>query len=160
MAVKSDSSLLNQGKPFFLPDWSGDVRVNPCIALRVCRLGRSVEPRFAARYYDAMAHGLDFQAADLLREGRTAEGLAFDGALCVGEWLPTDVFRTLPGTLPDGAEQALPVERAIADISRIMTLRMGDILYIDLPREARTARREQVFEYTDNGQTLLYCRIK
>lgn len=160
MAVKSDSSLLNQGKPFFLPDWSEDVHVNPCIALRVCRLGRSIEPKFAVRYYDAMAYGIDFQATDWLKQGKMTEALAFDSALCVGEWMPPAVFRTMPYPLLNVIEQTFPIERAVADISRIMTLRMGDILYIDLPKEAQPIQREEVFEYEYNGQPLLYCRIK
>jgi 2-keto-4-pentenoate hydratase/2-oxohepta-3-ene-1,7-dioic acid hydratase in catechol pathway len=160
MTVKSDSSLLNQDKPFFLPDWSGDVRACRCVAVRICRLGRSVETRFASRYYDAMACGIDFQAADLLREGKTAEALAFDGALCVGGWLQPDVYRSLPATLLSETEQGCTIEQGIAQISRIMTIRMGDILYIDMPCEAQPVHREDVLQYGDDGQNLLYCRIK
>ena len=160
MTMKSDSSLLNQGKPFFLPDGSEDIRQCPCVVLRINRLGRSIAPQFAVRYYDAMAYGIDFQANDFLRQGMTTEGLAFDGALCVGEWMPPAVFRTLPGTLINEIEQALPIGQAIAQISRTMTLRMGDILYIDLPKEALPVKREDVIQYEHDEQPLLYCRIK
>ncbi|MCR4664678.1 MAG: fumarylacetoacetate hydrolase family protein [Paludibacteraceae bacterium] len=160
MAVKSDSSLLNQGKPFFIPDWSEDIRGNRCTVLRINRLGRSIEPRFAVRYYDAMAMGIDFQAADLLREGKTAEGLAFDGALCVGEWLQPALYRTLPDTMLNETEQVCTIEQTIARISRIMTIRIGDIIYIDAPREAEPVQRENITDYGYEGQNILYCKIK
>jgi 2-keto-4-pentenoate hydratase/2-oxohepta-3-ene-1,7-dioic acid hydratase in catechol pathway len=159
MAMKSDSSLLNQGKPFFLPDLSKDIRQCPCVVVRICRLGRSIEPRFADRYYDALAYGIDFRANDLLQQGQITEGLVFDGALCVGEWLPTATFRQQSDMLPV-IEQALPIEDAIAQISRVMTLRMGDLLYIDLPEEAQPVQREDIISRYHNEQPLLYCRIK
>ena len=159
MAMKSDSSLLNQGKPFFLPDLSEDIRQCPCVVVRICRLGRSIEPRFADRYYDAMAYGIDFRANDLLLQGQMTEGLAFDGALCVGEWLPSATFRQQSDMLPV-IEQAFPIEDAIAQISCVMTLRMGDLLFIDLPEEAQPVQREDIISRYHNEQPLLYCRIK
>lgn len=65
LVMKSDSSLLNQGKPFFLPAWSNEVVMQRCYVVRICRLGRSIEPRYASRYYDAVTEGIDFIAADL-----------------------------------------------------------------------------------------------
>ena len=159
MAMKSDSSLLNQGKPFFLPYLSKDIRQCPCVVVRICRLGRSIEPRFADRYYDALAYGIDFRANDLLLQGQMTEGLAFDGALCVGEWLPSATFRQQSDMLPV-IEQTFPIEDAIAQISRVMTLRMGDLLYIDLPEEAQPVQREDIISRYHNEQPLLYCRIK
>lgn len=159
MAMKSDSSLLNQGKPFFLPDLSKDIRQCPCVVVRICRLGRSIEPRFADRYYDALAYGIDFRANDLLQQGQMTEGLAFDGALCVGEWLQPDAFKSLSDMLPV-IEQFFPIEDAIAQISCVMTLRMGDLLFIDLPEEAQPVQREDIISRYHNEQPLLYCRIK
>ena len=160
MAMKSDSSLLNQSKPFFLPDWSNDVRACRCVVLRICRLGRSVESRFAGRYYDALAYGIDFQATDVFRQGRITEALAFDGALCVGEWLPPTLFRTLSDPFLNETEQVCTGEQTIAQISHIMTIRMGDILYIDWPYDAQPVQCDDVFHYEHDGQNLLYCRIK
>ena len=65
MVLKGDSSLLVNRKPFFIPDWSSDVRMTPCVVLRVSRLGKHVSARFASRYYDAVAPGLNMQAADM-----------------------------------------------------------------------------------------------
>ena len=60
MVLKGDSCLLNGRKPFFVPDWTSEVGVTDCIILRVCRLGKEIAPKFADRYYDAIAPGADF----------------------------------------------------------------------------------------------------
>jgi len=151
--MKSDSSLLNQRKPFFLPDWSHEISATPCIVARIGRMGRHIAPRFAERYYDSLALGLNFRAEDKLRAGEQTEALAFDEALAVGQWIvpadfPADLLPTTP-TLAEG----------IARISTLMTVRTGDLIFIDtatpLPVE-----REHVFRFTVNDTENLYCKIK
>jgi len=143
--MKCDASLLNQRKPFFLPDWARDFRYIPCIVVRISRLGKGIEARFADRYYDAVATGLDFVAYDMLLTDY-AQATAFDNSLCVGEWQPTE-------SLHD--EEKIQIAQAIHDASQIVTLRMGDLLYIDTAQEAQAIRPEQIIETNQ-----LYCKIK
>lgn len=141
--MKCDSSLLNQRKPFFLPDWSEDIRMTPCTVVRICRLGRCIQPKFAARYYDAIADGINFRAADMLTQGKWNEAFAFDASLCVGLWREPD------GTISESIHQA------IADVSRFVTIRIGDLVFVDAPQEAQHIETEQIIE--KDG---LYCKIK
>lgn len=159
LVMKSDSSLLNQGKPFFLPAWSNEVVMQHCYVVRICRLGRFIEPRYASRYYDAVTEGIDFIAADLWHSGAVTEAMAFDGSLCVGEWQTPAQWTQLQEeeSVPEGT---LAIADAIAQISRIMTLRMGDLLFIDYAIKAQSLQRDQIIRYPDNEQPLLYCKIK
>ena len=50
MVLKGDSCLLNNRKPFFLPEQGAGIRMTPCIVLRVSRLGKHIAPKFASRY--------------------------------------------------------------------------------------------------------------
>ncbi|MCQ2340846.1 MAG: hypothetical protein MJZ48_00065 [Paludibacteraceae bacterium] len=143
--MKCDASLLNQRKPFFVPDWAQDFRYIPCVVARICRLGKCIDQRYAARYYDAVASGLDFVAYDLLNT-HYAQATAFDNSLCVGEWRTT--------TEADETTRQ-QIAQAIHQASQIVTLRMGDLVYIDLAQEAQPILLEQIIE--DN---LLYCKIK
>ena len=70
MVMKGDSCLLNNRKPFFLPEQDADIRMTPCIVLRVSRLGKHIAPKFANRYYDAVANGADFCNDTLLAQAR------------------------------------------------------------------------------------------
>ena len=52
--TKSDSALLKNHKPFFLPDWTERVDYEAQLVVRISRLGKGIPERFAHRYYDAV----------------------------------------------------------------------------------------------------------
>lgn len=154
MAMKSDSSLLNQRKPFFLPVDPKEISVHPCLVIRIDHLGRHIAEKFANRYYDAIALGLDFHNEKQLAAGAFTEGIAFDDSLAVGEWMaPTEV-------LPTEWEPILPITQAIAQISNHMTLRTGDLIYIPVRQDTFTPQPEQVFIGSLQGKEALYCKMK
>ncbi len=158
MVLKGDSSLLVNRKPFFVPDWSRDIRVTPCQVVRISRLGKNMEARFAARYYDGIACGLNLQAADYVADGDYVRGFAFDYALPVGTFLPPDHPYWQSPTL--SAEPVLPICEAIHKAGEVMTLRQGDYIYIDLAVPSRPLVREEVIAQHFETQELLYCKIK
>ena len=63
--MKPPTALVASNKPFFYPDFTQDLHYEGEIVLRVAKNGRSVQPEFAHRYYDAVAFGIDFTARDL-----------------------------------------------------------------------------------------------
>ena len=160
MVLKGDSCLLNGRKPFFIPDWSNEVGVTDCIILRVSRLGKDIAPKFADRYYDAIAPGADFVAMDKLREAQQAgqpwtQALAFDYSLAIGEF--TDKG---DGLEVIGDRFVLTPEEAIAKASQVMTIRQGDLIYIQAKQAPRRVQREEVICRQIDGEERLYCKIK
>ena len=95
--TKADSALLNQGKPFFIPDHLGRIDYETEVVVRICRLGKNIPERFAHRYYDAVTLGIDFTARDLQRKASEAGQpwticKGFDGSAAIGEWVPKEKF--------------------------------------------------------------------
>ena len=90
MVLKCDSSMLVNRKPFFIPDWSDDIQMTPCVVLRVSRLGKNISAPFVHRYYDAVALGLNICAADYIEKGDWTRGCAFDYSLPLGKWISMD----------------------------------------------------------------------
>ena len=90
MVLKCDSSMLVNRKPFFIPDWSEDVRVTPCVVLRVSRLGKNIGAKFAMRYYDAVAPAFNIHAADILAQGDWVKAWGFDYALPLGSFIDVE----------------------------------------------------------------------
>ena len=93
--TKADSSLLKDGKPFFVPDFMGRIDYETEVVVRICRLGKSIPEQFAHRYYDAFTVGIDFTARDMQKtlreEGQPWEiAKGFDGAAVIGEWIPKE----------------------------------------------------------------------
>ncbi len=146
--TKADSALLNQGKPFFVPDWASRVDYEAEVVVRICRLGKGIPVRFAHRYYDAVTVGIDFTARDWQQRARE-KGLpwtickGFDGSAAIGQWIPLPTapqdlhFRLdIDGkTVQQGhtADMLYTVDELIAYISRFFTLRTGDLLFTGTP---------------------------
>ena len=157
MMLRCDSCLLNGGKPFFMPEEGADMRATRCIVLRVSRLGKGIQAKFANRYYDAWAPGLDIIDHARLAEARAnshswTEAIAADYSLPLGEWTESQ-------PLPD-APYCLSAAEAIERISRVMTIRQGDLIYIDYAEEATPLVREQVITGPQGQEDKLYCKIK
>ena len=164
MVLKGDSCLLNGRKPFFMPDGSDEIGVTPCIILRVSRLGKEIAYKFADRYYDAIAPGEDFIALDKMREAQEkgapwTTALAFDYSLAIGEWMDKDDGLTVNGDRMDGMWILSPNE-AIEQASKVMTIRQGDLIYIQANQAPRKVEKEQVLRVEVNGEEKLYCKIK
>ena len=160
MVLKGDSCLLNGRKPLFIPDWTTDLGVTECLILRVSRLGKEIAPKFASRYYDAVAPGADFVAQDVLREVQSAgrpwtQALGFDYSLAIGEWSEVQSEK-----VQSIKEWVMTPEEAIAEASRVMTIRQGDLIYIQRRQAPRTVHKEDIIRIEINGEEKLYCKIK
>ncbi|MBQ3804838.1 MAG: fumarylacetoacetate hydrolase family protein [Prevotella sp.] len=148
--TKADSSLLKDGKPFFVPDHLGRIDYETEVVVRICRLGKSIPEQFAHRYYDAFTVGIDFTARDLQKrlrkEGQPWEiAKGFDGAAVIGEWVEKEKLpeaQTLHFSLDINGEKRqegctsdmlCTIDRLIAYISQFFTLKTGDLLYTGTP---------------------------
>lgn len=162
MVLSADSALLNQQKPFFLPDWSEDIRYTPCRVLRISRLGKNISSKFAQRYYDAVAPGADFIAWDILQQAidkkhSWTNSIAFDYSLAVGNW---QIKTNEEDTIPYDATTLISDEQAICQASQCMTIRQGDLIYIWEDTPSVPAQKEDIVSRQWGEQATLYCKIK
>ena len=158
MVLKGDSCLLNGRKPMFIPDRTTELGVTECLILRVSRLGKEISPKFAERYYDAVAPGADFAALDILRDlqasGRPwTQAIDFDYSLAIGQWTMDKGQWTMD-------DLVLSPEEAISEASRVMTIRQGDLIYIQKRCAPRRVQKEDVIRTEIDGEEKLYCKIK
>ena len=158
MILKGDSCLLNGRKPMFIPEWTRELGVTDCLILRVSRLGKEIALKFADRYYDAVAPGADFVAMDSLREAQAArrpwtQATAFDYSLAIGEWIMGNGQWTMDNWL-------MAPEQAIVEASKWMTIRQGDLIYIQRQQAPRPVQRDEIIRVEIDGEEKLYCKIK
>lgn len=147
--MKPDSSILKNGKPFFLPDFLGRVEYEAEIVVRISNLGKNIPTRFAHRYYDAVTVGIDFTARDwqrqLIADGAPWElSKGFDGAATLGDFIPTDGLdvSNLPFRLDIDGETVqssnsnkmlFSIDEIINYVSKYCTLRTGDLIFTGTP---------------------------
>lgn len=151
--AKADSALLKDGKPFFVPDWSGEVDAEAHVAVRICRLGKGIPERFAHRYWDALTLGVCFTSRDVLRQALATgapweEATGFDGSAVTGQWVERGLLpdaQSVPFRLDiDGrtaaggctADMLHRIDSLISRISRLHTLKTGDLLFTGTPSKA------------------------
>lgn len=149
--MKAESSLLKDGKPFFIPDFSSEIHYETEIVVKIDRLGKNIAERFAHRYYNEVTVGIDFTARDLQRDLR-AKGLpweiskSFDGSAVIGQFVPLSEVGGDIGNIPfsldinqqtvqkgNTSDMLFAVDRIIAYASRFFTLKMGDLIYTGTP---------------------------
>lgn len=148
--LKADSSLLKDSKPFFIPDFMGQIDYEAELVIRICRLGKGIPERFAHRYYDDLTVGIDFTARDMQRKAREngepwdiCKG--FDGAAVIGKWVSKDKFLSIDNinfsldingeTVQKGytGDMLFKIDQIISYLSKFYTLKTGDIIYTGTP---------------------------
>lgn len=141
-----DSCISRSGNPFFVPDTGSEYMAFPSAAFRICKLGKSIAPRFASRYYDEATLGFSVVALDILRTLRT-EGLpwthavAFDRSCLLGDFIPADQFRQIPEfsiscrdltSSYSAVYSSVGIDTIISLISADNTIKTGDIILSSL----------------------------
>lgn len=167
----ADSAVSNTGKPFYLPEFKGAVTVSPAPAVKINRLGKSIQERFASRYYSEVAPAVHFRLPEyrvrLQAKGfSTDPAVSFDRSLMVGEFLPVDEVREM-SILINGEEKVLfdttdlrrETDTSIAMVSRSDTIKMGDYLIPRTFGEIPLKEGDYV-EMRVNGEKSFHVKIK
>lgn len=147
--LKPDSAILNAREPFFIPDFSDDIHYEGELVVRINRIGKHIDERFAHKYYKEITVGIDFTARDLqakLKEKGLPWELAkgFDRSAVIGNWQNKEAFdiKNLHFFLfKNGAEvqhgdtslMLFSVDKIISYVSRYFTLKIGDVIYTGTP---------------------------
>ncbi|MBV7267965.1 fumarylacetoacetate hydrolase family protein [Winogradskyella luteola] len=148
--LKPDTSILLKKQPFFIPDFSDDVHHEVEVLVKIKKVGKYIDKKFAHKYYDEVGLGIDFTARDLQAKLK-AKGLpwekakAFDGAAVIGEWLPKTQFKnidTISFSLKKNEEivqsantklMLWKIDELIEYVSKYFTLKIGDIIFTGTP---------------------------
>ena len=101
---KFDSSIIQPGKPFFVPDFAVRFDYETEIVVKIAHVGKDISERFAHRYWNELTVGIDFTARELQKELRE-KGMpwecckGFDGSAALGKFI----------TKEDGTEQLMKI---------------------------------------------------
>lgn len=142
--TKPDSALLNSGKMLYCPEHVSRLYTLPHLIVRVARVGKFLEPRFAHRYWEQVGVGLSSCGLDDARQA-ISEGLphvaysGFDGALvhsvlksyedCASGGL---VFIRNDERFPLILPPSSMIDEYLALISRYFMLKIGDLVTFPL----------------------------
>ncbi len=175
--MKPDSAILLKQHPFVIPEFSNDIHHEIELIVKISKVGKYIDIKFAHKYYDEISIGIDFTARDLQNELKS-KGLpwekskAFDGSAVIGEFLPKNKFNSLENitfeltnndkTVQKGntSHMLWKIDELISYVSQFFTLKIGDIIFTGTPEGVAAVKTEDVLEGFLEGNKLFSIQIK
>jgi len=175
--MKPETALIRAGLPFFYPDFSNEVHYEVELVLRICKLGKHINEKFAHTYYDGIGVGIDFTARDVQnickQKGLPWEiAKAFDGSAPVSDFIPVSHFHNIydinfslqknNSTVQQGNSGMMifNFEKIIAFISRFVTLKIGDLIFTGTPAGVGEVSVGDTLEAFIDEKSLLKLMVK
>jgi 2-keto-4-pentenoate hydratase/2-oxohepta-3-ene-1,7-dioic acid hydratase in catechol pathway len=175
--LKPDSAILLKQHPFVIPEFSEDIHHEVEILVKINKVGKYIEPKFASNYYDEIGLGIDFTARDLQAKLKE-KGLpwekakAFDGSAVIGDFLPKNFFNSLEsikfelvknGTTVqkgDTSHMLWKIDELISHISQYFTLKIGDIIFTGTPEGVAVVKPNDILEGFIENKKLFKIQVK
>lgn len=167
--MKPDTALLRNNEAFYIPSFSNEVHYECELVVKIDRIGKNIETRFASRYYSSVGLGIDFTARDVQRDLRAKalpweKAKAFDkSAALSAEFIPLEELPALEKInfhLEKNAERVqhgklsemiFSIDELIAEISKYYTLKIGDLIFTGTPAGVgRVDVGDQLVGYIEN----------
>ncbi|MBL18948.1 MAG: 2-hydroxyhepta-2,4-diene-1,7-dioate isomerase [Flavobacteriaceae bacterium] len=175
--IKPDTAIAQPNLPFFIPEFSNELHHEVEVLLRINRVGKHIQSKFAYKYYDQIGLGIDFTARDIQQQLKL-EGLpwekakAFDGSAFVGKWFDKSTLGDLGkltfslqknGEVVQAADTSLmlwSIDEIIAYVSKYFTLKIGDIIFTGTPAGVSQLVKNDRLEGHLNGQKAFSLIVK
>jgi len=175
--MKPDTSILLKKQPFFIPDFSDDVHHEVEILIKIKKVGKYIDRKFAHKYYDEIGLGIDFTARDLQSKLKS-KGLpwekakAFDGAAVIGNWIPVENIPDVDNInfhlekndviVQKGNTRFMlwKIDELIEYVSKYFTLKIGDVIFTGTPAGVGPVKTEDTLTGFLEKQQLFSIRIK
>jgi len=160
--MKPDTSLIQKNQPFFIPAFSDNIQHEIELVVKINRIGKYIDSKFAYKYYQDITVGLDFTARDLQNDLK-ASGLpwekskSFDGSALTGKWLNKKDFDLnnlnfhlkINNKLIQNGDTSLmlwKVDEIISYISQFFTLKIGDLIFTGTPSGVGKLNQDDILE--------------
>lgn len=175
--LKPDTAILPKNFPFFIPEFSNDIHHEIEVLVRINRVGKHIDPKFAHKYYDEIGLGIDFTARDvqskLKEQGLPWEkAKGFDGSAVIGEFLPKSQFNSVENLtfeltnngetvqIGDMSHMLWKIDELISYVSQYFTLKIGDIIFTGTPEGVAKVNPDDILEGFLEGQKLFRIQVK
>ncbi|PZR23394.1 MAG: 2-hydroxyhepta-2,4-diene-1,7-dioate isomerase [Flavobacterium psychrophilum] len=175
--LKPDTAVVQKQFPFVIPEFTNDVHHEVEVLVKINKVGKYIDAKFAHKYYDEIGLGIDFTARDLQAKLKE-KGLpwekakAFDGSAVIGDFVSKTEFAALDNinfelTSNDNVVQRgntqhmlWKIDEIIAYVSQYFTLRTGDVIFTGTPEGVAKVSPDDVLEGFIEGKKLFRIQVK
>lgn len=176
--TKPDTAILPKRNPLYYPEFTNDLQYEVELVVKICKLGKHIEQRFAHTYYNEIGLGIDFTARDVQKQCKEKghpweKAKAFDGSAVLGtRYIPVTNFKdvgdinfhlTKNGEVVqkgNSGEMIFSINELIEYVSRFMTLKIGDLIFTGTPQGVGPVKIHDRLEGFIEGEKILAVNIK
>ena len=174
--LKPDSAILAKKIPFFIPAFANEIHYETEVLVKINKVGKFIDSKFAPKYYDEIGLGIDFTDRELQSKLK-AKGLpwekakAFDGSAVIGKFYPKTDFdlnnlsfqlKINEQLVQDGNTKAMlwKIDELIAYVSQFFTLKKGDVIFTGTPAGVGKVTKEDILVGTLENNESFHIKIK
>ncbi len=174
--TKPETALLTRNRPFYYPGFSKDIHFEVEVLLKICKVGKNIDEKFAHTYYDEIGIGIDFTARDLQSEAKE-KGLpwtiakGFNDSAPISKFIPKKNFdlNKLQFSLTQNNEvkqqgdtgfMLFSFDYIISYLSKFFLLKKGDIIFTGTPKGVGPIQIGDKLEAFIQNEKMLYVDIK
>ncbi|MFZ4672102.1 MAG: fumarylacetoacetate hydrolase family protein [Flavobacterium sp.] len=175
--LKPDTAILPKKTPFVIPEFSNDIHHEIEILVKINKVGKYIDTKFANKYYDEIGLGIDMTARDVQNKLKE-KGLpwekakAFDGSAIIGDFIPKNNFISMENitfeltnnghTVQKGntSNMLWKINEIISYVSKYFTLKKGDIIFTGTPEGVASVSPNDILEGFIENKKVLRLHIK
>lgn len=175
--LKPDTAILPKDSPFYIPEFSNDIHHEVEVLVKINKVGKYIDKKFASKYYDEIALGIDFTARDLQTKLKE-KGLpwekskSFDGSAVIGNFISKKKFSSLENinfelrinenVVQKGNTNQMiwKIDEIIEYVSQFFTLKTGDIIFTGTPAGVGKVKHNDKLEGFIENEKLFTLDIK
>lgn len=174
--MKPDSAIFRQWDAFYIPDWTDEVHYELEVVVKMNRLGKNIEAKFAHKYFAEFTVGIDFTARDVQSKLKS-KGLpwekakAFDQSAVLGDYQKVADYDldNLNFELRKNGEMVqhgntgdmlIPIPKLVEHCSQYFTIKIGDLLFTGTPAGVGKVDSGDILEGFIEGKQALRVRVR
>jgi len=174
--LKPETALLPKNNPFIYPSFSKNVQHEVEIVVKINRLGKHIEEKFAHKYYNEIAVGVDFTARDIQQICKE-KGLPWEKAKAFDGSAPTSNFVKIDNLNLNNLNFSLKINdelkqkgntkdmlfninQIITYVSKFVTLKIGDYIYTGTPEGVGKVNIDDYIECFIEDKKMLSFNVK
>jgi len=175
--LKPDTALIHNNMPFFIPDFSDEIHYELELVLKISRVGKHIQRKFALSYISDIGLGIDFTARDIQKDC-IDKGLpwekckSFDFSAPVGSFIPISEIENLKNInfslrkydiivqQANSSDMIFDFEDIICHVSKYLTLKIGDLIFTGTPSGVGKVNKNDTLIANIENQILLTVKVK
>ncbi|KPM49534.1 fumarylacetoacetate hydrolase family protein [Jiulongibacter sediminis] len=174
--TKPDTAVLRGNEPFYYPSISNSIHHELEVVLKINKVGKNIEEKFAHKYYDEIGLGIDFTARDIqtrLKEQGLPWDLAkgFNGSAPISDFVSKEKFDLsnmnfdlkVNNELRQKGNTGLMIytfDYLISFVSKFFTLKTGDLLFTGTPAGVAEVKIGDRLQASLEGNVMLDFEVK